>query len=64
MMTWAQGHIDVSLASMLGLISPVISTILAWFFFQQSLTLLQLLGGVIVLASLTALVRLQGTMSA
>ena len=64
MMTWAQGHIDVSLASMLGLISPVISTILAWFFFQQSLTVLQLLGGVIVLVSLTALVRLQGKMSA
>ncbi|MBJ7489843.1 MAG: EamA family transporter [Ilumatobacteraceae bacterium] len=64
MMTWAQGHIDVSLASLLGLISPVISSILAWFFFQQSLTLLQLLGGVIVLASLTALVRLQGKMSA
>ena len=29
MMTWAQGHIDVSLASMLGLISPVISSVLA-----------------------------------
>jgi drug/metabolite transporter (DMT)-like permease len=64
MMTWAQGHIDVSLASMLGLISPVISSILAWFFFQQSLTPLQLMGGVIVLASLAALVRLQGRMSA
>jgi drug/metabolite transporter (DMT)-like permease len=64
MMTWAQGHIDVSLASLLGLISPVISSILAWFFFQQSLTVVQLFGGVIVLASLTALVRLQGKMSA
>jgi drug/metabolite transporter (DMT)-like permease len=64
MMTWAQGHIDVSLASLLGLISPVISSILAWFFFQQSLTPLQLLGGVIVLWSLTALVRMQGKMTA
>jgi len=64
MMTWAQGHIDVSLASMLGLISPVISSVLAWFVFHQSLTPLQLLGGVIVLASLAALVRMQGKMSA
>jgi drug/metabolite transporter (DMT)-like permease len=64
MMTWAQGHIDVSLASMLGLISPVISSVLAWFFFEQSLTPLQLMGGVIVLASLTALVRMQGSASA
>lgn len=64
MMTWAQGHIDVSLASMLGLISPVISSVLAWFVFHQSLTPLQLLGGVIVLVSLAALVRMQGKMSA
>lgn len=64
MMTWAQGHIDVSLASLLGLISPVISSVLAWFFFGQSLTPLQLLGGVIVLASLTGLVAMQGKMSA
>jgi len=64
MMTWAQGHIDASLASMLGLISPVISSVLAWFVFHQSLTPLQLLGGLIVLASLAALVRMQGKMSA
>jgi drug/metabolite transporter (DMT)-like permease len=64
MMTWAQGHIDVSLASLLGLISPVISSLLAWVVFEQGLTLFQLAGGVIVLASLAALVRIQGRMSA
>ena len=64
MMTWAQGHIDVSLASLLGLISPVISSLLAWVVFEQGLTLFQLAGGVLVLASLAALVRIQGRMSA
>lgn len=35
LMTWAQRHIDVTLASLLGLASPVISTIGAWIIFAQ-----------------------------
>jgi len=61
MMTWAQGHIDISLASLLGLLSPVVSAILAWIVLRQTLTSMQLVGGAIVLASLSALVRLQGS---
>lgn len=59
MMTWAQSHIDVSLASILGLLSPVISTSLAWLIFQQALTPWQIFGACIVLISLAFLVQEQ-----
>lgn len=59
LMTWSQSHVDVSLASILGLLSPVISTALAWVVFGQSLTPLQIAGAAVVLWSLVALVRLQ-----
>lgn len=61
LMTWSQSHVDVSLASLLGLLSPVISAVLAWIILDQSLTLLQLVGGVIVLVSLALLVKSQTT---
>lgn len=59
LMTWSQSHLDVTLASILGLLSPVISTALAWVVFGESLTALQILGAVIVTWSLAALVRSQ-----
>lgn len=55
-MTWAQRHIDVTLASLLGLMSPVISTVGAWIIFNQTLRPLQVLGGAVVLASLYGLI--------
>lgn len=55
-MTWAQRHIDVTLASLLGLMSPVISTAGAWIIFDQSLRPLQASGGLVVLASLYGLI--------
>ena len=61
LMTWAQSHVDVTLASLLGLMSPVISTALAWAILDQSLTLWQSGGAVVVLASLAFLVREQRT---
>lgn len=48
LMTWAQRHIDVTLASLLGLASPVISTIGAWIIFAQRLRPLQIVGACIV----------------
>ena len=57
LMTWAQRHIDVTLASLLGLASPVISTIGAWIIFDQSLSPLQIVGACIVLGALAALLR-------
>lgn len=59
LMTWSQSHVDVTLASMLGLLSPVISTSLAWVVFDQSLTPVQILGATAVIMSLVALVRIQ-----
>jgi drug/metabolite transporter (DMT)-like permease len=59
LMTWAQSHVDVSLASLLGLLSPVISTIGAWWAFGESLTLWQMVGAVVVLSFLALLVREQ-----
>ena len=57
LMTWAQKHIDVTLASILGLASPVISTIGAWMIFDQRLRPLQIAGACIVLGALAALLR-------
>jgi drug/metabolite transporter (DMT)-like permease len=59
LMTWSQSHVDVSLASILGLLSPVLSTSLAWVVFGESLTVVQMIGSVVVIASLVALVREQ-----
>lgn len=59
LMTWSQSHVDVTLASILGLFSPVISTSLAWAVFGQSLTPVQMAGAVVVIWSLVALVRVQ-----
>lgn len=61
LMTWAQSHVDVTLASLLGLLSPVLSTIGAWWAFGESLTLWQIVGAVAVLGSLALLVAEQRT---
>lgn len=56
LMTWAQSHVDVTLASLLGLMSPVISTVGAWWAFGESLTLWQIVGAAVVLGFLALLV--------
>jgi drug/metabolite transporter (DMT)-like permease len=61
LMTWAQSHVDVTLASLLGLLSPVISTGLAWMILDQNLTTWQTVGAIGVLISLAFLVREQRT---
>ena len=40
-----------------GLLGPVISTVLAWIVFGESLTILQLFGGVVVIGALSLLVK-------
>ena len=57
LMTWSQSHLDVTLASILGLLGPVISTTLAWLVFGESLTVLQILGGLVVIGALSLLVK-------
>ena len=56
LMTWAQRFVDVTVSSLLTLASPVVSTIGAWIFFDQSLVAVQLVGAVLVIAGLAGLV--------
>lgn len=57
LMTWSQESLDVTLASLLGLLTPVVATAGAWLVFGQSLGAVQMLGAVVVLGSLALLVR-------
>ena len=59
LMTWSQSHVDVTIASLLGLMSPVVSTGLALVFLGELLTAWQVIGAVMVLASLGLLVAHQ-----
>ncbi len=52
MMMWAQRHLDIRVASLMGLGSPVLSTLGAWMIYSQALRWLQIVGGFIVLAGL------------
>ena len=56
LMTWAQRHVDITLASLLMLGGPVISAIGAWVVFSQRLSAVQIAGAVVVLAALGAIV--------
>ncbi len=56
LMTWAQRHIDITLASLLMLGGPVISAIGAWIVFRQQLSAIQIGGALVVLAALGAIV--------
>ncbi len=56
LMTWAQRHLDITLASLLMLGSPVISAIGAWIVFGQQLGAVQIAGAFVVLAALGGIV--------
>ena len=56
LMTWAQRHVDITLASLLMLGGPVISAIGAWVVFSQRLSAVQIVGALVVLAALGAIV--------
>lgn len=56
LMTWAQRHIDITVASLLMLGGPVISAIGAWVVFSQQLSAVQIAGALVVLAALGAIV--------
>ena len=60
-MVWVQKHVDVSVSSMILLLGPVISSIGAWLVYKQQISLIQMLGGAVVLASLAGVVRLTNT---
>jgi len=57
-MLWAQKYVDASVSSMILLLGPVISSTGAWLVYKQQISLIQMLGGAVVLASLAGVVRL------
>jgi probable blue pigment (indigoidine) exporter len=59
MMNWAIVRVPLWLGSTLTLLIPVISSIAAWIFLDESLTVVQVLGMCVVVAALTAIVTSQ-----
>jgi drug/metabolite transporter (DMT)-like permease len=55
LMTWASGHLPVTVSSLLTLGSPVVSAVGAWLWLNQSMTEWQCVGSVIVLGALGAI---------
>lgn len=56
-MTWAQRHLDITVASLITLLQPVIATVLAWWIFGESLRAVQIVGAAIVLTAIGGIVR-------
>jgi drug/metabolite transporter (DMT)-like permease len=57
LMVWAQRHLDIRVASLLNLATPIVSTLGAWAIYHQRLQGLQLVGGAAVLVGLAGVVQ-------
>lgn len=57
LMTWSQEALDVTMASLLGLLTPVVATTGAWIVYGQALAPAQIAGAAVALGALAALVR-------
>ena len=53
---WANRYMDATLVALLGLGSPVLSSIFAWWIFEQSMTVVQILGAGVMLAAVGVVV--------
>jgi drug/metabolite transporter (DMT)-like permease len=53
LMTWATRYVNVNVTSLMTLAGPVVSTVGAYFAFDESLSITQVLGGAVVLGALT-----------
>ncbi|MFM8505319.1 MAG: DMT family transporter [Acidimicrobiaceae bacterium] len=60
-MLWAQKYVDASVSSLILLLGPVISSIGAWLVYNQNISLIQIVGGAVVLTSLAGVVRLSSS---
>ena len=60
-MLWAQKYVDASVSSLILLLGPVISSIGAWLVYSQNISVIQVIGGAVVLASLAGVVRLSSS---
>jgi len=56
-MTWAQRHLDITVASLLTLLQPPISTVAAWIVYGERLGAVQLAGAAVVLVAVAGIVR-------
>lgn len=56
-MNWAHRYVDVSVSSLLMLAGPVVSAVAAWLALDERLTIVQVLGAGVVVASLAVIVR-------
>lgn len=61
LVAWAHRYLPATLSSMFLLSQPVLIAVLAWVAFREALHPLDILGGAIVLGSLTGIVRRSGT---
>ena len=52
---WGTKHLQAARAAIVATIEPVIAAGLAWIWFGQALTILQMLGGVLILSAITLL---------
>jgi drug/metabolite transporter (DMT)-like permease len=57
LMVWSQRFVPAGVISLLGLLGPVISMVLAWWLYEQGVAAVQLLGAFVVLLSLAGVVR-------
>jgi len=57
LITWATRFMDITLVSILNLMSPAISMVGAWFIYKQSMVPIQILGAVVMLVSVAVIVR-------
>jgi drug/metabolite transporter (DMT)-like permease len=55
-MTWAQRHLDITVAALLTLASPIISATGAWLLFREGLQPMQLVFALVVLLALAGIV--------
>ena len=60
-MLWAQKYVDASVSSLILLLGPVISSAGAWLVYGQQISLVQVIGGAIVLVSLAGVVRMSSS---
>jgi drug/metabolite transporter (DMT)-like permease len=59
LMTWAQRHVNVGIASIMILGTTVVTAAGGWIFFDQALTALQIAGGAVVLVGLSGVLLVQ-----
>jgi drug/metabolite transporter (DMT)-like permease len=64
LMNWAHRYLDVSIASIIGSANPIVAAVASFVILGQTLTLVQIAGGIIGVAAITVVARRSGPISA